>query len=235
MGGYEMLNADYAGASSFWIIGAGRFGRLAAKRLLPKYPEALFLVVDNNRQALDVLGELPVKVIQADGVGFIIDNLTGKDVPSYVVPAVPVHLAFEWLKKKLEPVYGVAKIPVPEQAVRALANSITAETGKLYASYADFVCPDDCPEPPLVCTITGEKRKGFLYQDFSELKIDGYKSLNIRSHQLAPGVGGYKPRELTAVLEEVMRTGIEKDYLLSTACLCHGVMDSFRLQRKALG
>ena len=215
---------------SFWIIGAGRFGRIAAVRLTKKHPRASFLVVDKRAEALCQVDDLPVETRREDGVDFLVQNLKATDAPSCIVPAVPVHLAFEWLKKKLAPVYRVVKVPVPEQVLSSLPNPLpVAETGKLYASYATFVCPDNCPEPEWICTTTGQPRKGLLYQDFQEMSVDGFLTLSIRSLQLAPGVGGYKPETLWAVLEKVVEVGVEKNYLLSTACLCHGVLDSFRL------
>jgi hypothetical protein len=50
----------------------------------------------------------------------------------------------------------------------------------------------------------------------------------VRSHQLAPGVGGYQPEALRRSLDAVSkaRTAI----LYATACLCHGVIHTFRLE-----
>lgn len=217
---------------TFWIFGYGRFGRIAASRLAAKYPRASFTVVDSSAPALEGIRKLPVRAVQADAAGFLAGGLTGKDTPDFIIPAVPVHLAYEWLKKKLEPVCGVVSVSVPDQAALRLPNSFPAGTGRLYSSYATFVCPDDCPEPPDICTITGQDRPGALYRDFLKLEIEGFVSLGIRSRQLAPGVGGYKPEALWRALETVKLTGTEKDYLLSTACLCHGVMDAFRLELK---
>lgn len=225
--GTEKFNG-HGEIKNFWIIGCGKFGRLAAARLLNIHPRASFLVVDNREEALRQIWHLPVKAVRGDGVDFLAANLKKEELV-YLVPALPVHLAFEWVKKKLAPAYEVIKIPVPEEAVRALPNPLPAETGKLYASYATFTCPDNCPEPEDVCTVTGRKRKGLLFKDFQELYAEGFISLAIRSLQLAPGVGGFPSSVLWTVLEKVRRAGTGVNYLLSTACLCHGVMDSFRL------
>lgn len=216
--------------NDFWIIGAGRFGRLAAARLSAGCPQGTFWVVDNDAAALSRLADLPVNTVQEDGVTFLVNHLTEKDKPSYIVPAVPVHLAYEWLKKKLEPAFTVQAVPVPEKAARDLPHSILTETGKLYASYATFTCPGNCPEPQDICTVTGKKREGLLYRDFQELKVEGFVTINIRSLQLAPGVGGFKPEVLWSALEKVGQAGPERFFLLGTACLCHGVMDAFRLE-----
>jgi len=218
---------------SFWIIGAGRFGRIAAARLTKKHPGAAVLVVDRQRGALGQVADLPVQTVQEDGIEFLARNLKVKDGPACLVPAVPVHLALEWLKKKLAPDYEVIKVPVPEAALRLVPNPLPAgETGKLFASYATFVCPDNCPEPEKICTVTGRPRQGLLYRDFREIKVDGFVTVGLRSLQLAPGVGGYPPESLWAALEKVLAAGQEKNFLLGTACFCHGVLDSFRLRRK---
>ena len=52
----------------------------------------------------------------------------------------------------------------------------------------------------------------------------------IRSHQLAPGVGGYKPE---ALQESLLKISQGKGLVLySTACLCHGVVHAFKLPDK---
>ncbi|MHB8984782.1 MAG: Rossmann-fold NAD(P)-binding domain-containing protein [Eubacteriales bacterium] len=214
----------------FWIIGAGRFGQIAAARLSARYPQASFLVVDIRAGALDQLAALPVNTVQEDGVGFLAKQPLDNDFPSYIIPAVPVHLAFEWLKIKLGPALTVSKISLPQELTGAFSNSVMAGTGKLFISYATFLCPDDCPEHPRRCSATGRKRLGRLYRDLEELEIKDFYTLCIRSFQLAPGVGGYKPEALWSTLEKIMAVGPENNYLMSTACLCHGVTDAFRLQ-----
>lgn len=217
------------GKSGFWIIGAGRFGKMAAERLSARYPGASMLVVDKSEDALGRLSGLPVSKIQGDGAAFLEDCLQGDRNPTWIVPAVPVHLAFEWLKKKINHEFEVINIDVPGWVDGVLPNPFRAGKGVLYASYADFTCPDNCSEPGDFCTVTGKKRKGKLYRDFAGLDIDGFVSVGIRSLQLAPGVGGYAPGVLQSVLETVRQTGDGKNFLLSTACLCHGVMNAFKL------
>lgn len=214
----------------FWIIGAGRFGQIAAARLSARYPQASFLVVDNSAQALEQLSALPVKTVQEEGANFLVKYLHEKNFPYYIVPAVPVHLAFEWLKMKLEPTFKVCKVSLPEELAGAFPTSVPTGTGKLFASYASFLCPDNCPEHPRICAVTGQKRPDRLYRYLDGLEIEGFFSLGVRSFQLAPGVGGYRPEALWSTLEKVRITGPDNNYLLSTACLCHGVIDAFRLQ-----
>lgn len=213
----------------FLIIGAGRFGRLAAARLLERNPQSSFLVVDEKEEALREMGGLPVDVVREEGAAFLAENLREGKGPAFILPAVPVHLAFEWVKRKLAPDFFVEKVPVPEKVVQELPNTLPGGEGRVFASYANWVCPDDCPEPREFCTVTGRPRKGALYEDFLNLHVDGFVPLAVRSLQLAPGVGGYPPEVLWSVLKKIREAGKNKNYLLGTACLCHGVLDSFRL------
>jgi hypothetical protein len=214
---------------SFWIIGAGRFGRLAAARLLEKNPRASFLVVDGKEEALREMRGLPVEVAREEGARFLAENLPEGGGPAFIVPAVPVHLAFEWVKRKLAPDFSVQKTPLPEKVLRELPNPIPAGEGKVFASYANWICPDDCPEPQEFCTVTGGPRQGFLFEDFLNLRAEGFTPLAVRSIQLVPGVGGYPPGALWSVLGKIRETGRRRNFLLGTACFCHGVLDSFRL------
>jgi hypothetical protein len=61
-----------------------------------------------------------------------------------------------------------------------------------------------------------------MHDLLGNLVIEPFKSLNIRSQQLGPGIGGYCAEqllELKATVEQA--TG---PILLSTACRCHGVI-----------
>jgi hypothetical protein len=97
------------------------------------------------------------------------------------------------------------------------------KTGDLYTSLASFLCPEDCPEPAQFCTITKQRRAEPLYRTLEDLR-GPFESRVIRSQQLAPGVGGYRPAALLTLLENIKkRTGPRRTILISTSCRCHGV------------
>jgi hypothetical protein len=52
--------------------------------------------------------------------------------------------------------------------------------------------------------------------------FENYASLVVRSRQLAPGVGGYRPEDLFSMYERVQKGA--SPFLISTACRCHGVV-----------
>jgi hypothetical protein len=70
-----------------------------------------------------------------------------------------------------------------------------------------------------------------LFELIQNIKVPGYKTLVIRSHQLAPGVGGYQLSTLWRLLEVVKSS--EKNILVATACRCHGVINALRFDRSA--
>jgi len=216
--------------STYCIIGAGKFGARAAKKLYRKSPEARVIVVDENRQALRRLSHLPVEKVCQEGASYLYTHLKNDPAPDWIIPAVPIHLAFEWVRLKMLDRARIDIVPVPSEIASMLPNPVRGPRGQLYVSYADFVCPDHCMEPLERCTVTGKPRKGLLYKTLEEIVYEDAISVVIRSHQLAPGVGGYGPE---ALKESLGRISQGKGLVLySTACLCHGVVHAFKILGK---
>lgn len=216
--------------STYWIIGAGRFGSMAAERLHRKRPEARLIVVDENLEALRRLSHLLVERVCQEGASYLVGHLDKEASPEWIIPAVPIHLAFEWVRLKTSDRTPIEVVPVPSEIASALPNPVRGPEGQLYVSYADFPCPDHCMEPFEKCTVTGKPRKGLLYKALEEILYEDYISVVIRSHQLAPGVGGYKPE---ALKESLLKISQGKGLVLySTACLCHGVVHAFKIPDK---
>jgi hypothetical protein len=211
---------------SYWIIGAGRFGTRAVEKLNKKYPEAALTVVDHDQEALDRLSYLPVERVCKEGASYVKAHLDTQIIPDWIIPAVPVHLAFEWLRLKLSNHGRIEVLSVPREIERVLPNPVRGTQGQLFVSYADFRCPDNCTEPLDRCTFTGQLRKGLLHRRIEEICYKDYQSIVIRSHQLAPGVGGYQPEALKRSHAEVSKSKTPVFY--TTACLCHGVMHAFK-------
>ena len=84
----------------------------------------------------------------------------------------------------------------------------------------------DCPEPAEICTFTGRPRGGTLFRDLAARTWPGFVMLVLRSRQLAPGLGGYRGRELLG-LEDLARESAGP-LLVATACRCHGVLHGLR-------
>jgi len=207
------------------ILGAGRFGRLAAERLKLRFPNALLSVTDRSAAKVDEItrdvgieGEVQ-ECIRSIGRIEMADDL-------WLIPAVPVHVGFEWVVSQLERVAQVRTISVPEEVDSKVPNPVRGPAGTLYASFATFTCPDYCSEPEEICTFTGKGRLGNLYDIFGRVPASGFDVAVLRSWQLAPGVGGYPARSLRELLAGiVLKPG---RYLVATSCRCHGVMDALQ-------
>jgi hypothetical protein len=215
----------------FWIIGFGRVGRRALERLHGRASTAAVTVVDPCcRRPPEALP--PGATWRAEeGTAFLLRRLTGREAPSpWIVPAVPIHLAYEWLAARLRADGGFVPRPVPDVVDAGLPNAVRGPEGQVYISIADFICPDTCSEPPKRCPVTGAPRVFDLHAHLAGLRHADYRSLVVRSRQLAPGLGGFRGRQLTDALEVVRsRPGA---YLFSTASRCHGVLHAFEFKSR---
>lgn len=205
---------------NIWIIGCGRFGKLALHRLFQKKERCRFLVVDAVQQELSSTAQ-DIHFVHTDGVSFLQSKLTAKNAPDWIVPALPLHLAAEWCLVSLGPALA-SRIPAPENIQGHLPNPISGDSGDLYASLANFRCPDDCPEPADHCTLSGEPRKKNMFDILKDLAIHGFQPLVLRSRQLAPGIGGYSGQQLLQLRDTLLQH--PGRYLVCTACRCHGVV-----------
>lgn len=210
---------------SVWIIGGGRFGALALERLSKIMSGARFSVVDPDGSRLERLAGQERELIPKNGVAFLAEHLNPESAPDWIIPALPVHLAAEWCQARLGP-EKASRIKIPDRCLGLLPNPMRGESGDVYVSHAPFVCPDDCPEPAQVCTATGEPRKRNLYDILLNSRFPGFHSRVIRSRQLGPGVGGYRPRQLFDLLDRL--ENMNGDFLVSTACRCHGVITGIK-------
>ncbi len=204
-----------------WIIGLGQFGSIAFQRLSQCAKERRFVLVDAVEEKLHRHRGLNTALKKSDGVVFLDKQLRKGRKPDWIIPAVPVHLAAEWMLLHL----GTDRLkrkPLPAILETLVPNPMHGSDGNLYVSHADFRCPDDCEEPHDICTITRGKRKQNMYELLGELDIKPFKALTIQSRQLGPGIGGYRPEQLIELRQNVEQS--QGTILVSTACRCHGVI-----------
>lgn len=215
----------------FWVLGAGRFGKKAVQDLTRRYSGCRILVVDQDRTSLEALKHSGVQIVEADAVLWLADNLR-PDRPDWIIPMVPVHVAYEWLKIRVLNSHELIPAAIPSNVFQKAPHPMLAGNDCLFMSHADFTCPDNCPEPRNHCTVTGKPRTA-LFDLLQTLAFESdYQCIVLRSRQLSPGVGGFRPVSLLNVMEKAIAA--EGRILLSTVCRCHGVMHAFSL-RKRLG
>ena len=215
------------------IVGAGHFGRLAAQRLSDRFPRASFLVVDQNREKLDQIEKSLGLPVQVHDIPSFLENTWVGD-STWIVPAVPIHFAFQWVLHELRKTGRVEPLPVPETVDAQIPNPYRALNGSLCASFASFVCPDYCSEPEEICSYTKDRRRGDLFEVLGKIILQGFEVIVIRSWQLAPGVGGYPRSSLDKVVQEIRAQPVKR-CLIVTSCRCHGIIDGLTWERSPTG
>jgi hypothetical protein len=192
-------------------------------RLTRQDADARFLLVDRDPAALIVsLDGVPGRTrVQAEAITFLVQHVGDDGRWDWVIPMVPVHVAFHWLLAG--PLAGSAWQPAaaPETLAGMIPGARRGPQGELYLSRARHLCPDDCAEAE-VCPVTGESRDIPLHQELASLHLAGYAIRVIPSRQLAPGVGGYSPRQLLDLARDM--GALKGNVLIATACRCHGVI-----------
>ena len=214
-----------------WVIGGGRFGEKAVIRLLDDDAGVHITVVDHNADQLAGFHTLPVQCCRQDGVSFLSENLsTVTPLPDWIIPMVPFHLAFSWIERKLLAA-SLRVVPqnISDDLMRRFPNPQRACPGRFFTSLADFLCPDNCPALDDICAVRQEPRPFLLYDKMNDEYLPDVTKIVIKSHQILPGVGGYKPESLFIALD--MARCSPNPIFLATACKCHGVVDLFTLQR----
>jgi hypothetical protein len=211
----------------YWILGAGRFGRLAVERLLARREPPQLVVVDQNPDKLHFLADRPVERVNEDVLNFLRANL--EEGPDWIVPAVPIHVAFAWLSAELAGIGRLETLSAPDAVDAQIPNPWRDGKGGLYSSVATFRCPDNCSEPRDRCTVTGLRRSDDHFALLARIRVPDYVPLVVRSQQLAAGVGGYRPSALRRLLRDA--EAARGSVLVATACRCHGVIHALRFDR----
>jgi hypothetical protein len=161
-----------------------------------------------------------------EAISFLAAHLGPEPPWDWLIPMVPVHVAYGWLLSGPLAGKGWEPAEVPQDLEGLAALAIRGPAGELYLSQAHHLCPDDCDEPQ-ICPVTGEERQP-LFLKLAEASRPGLPILVVASRQLAPGVGGYAPLRLVELAETVAEAS--GPLLIATACRCHGVVHG--LQRK---
>ncbi len=210
---------------------------MALKRLAWKEAAAKFVVVDQEARALkeaQALNPESATWIEAEAVAYLAENLSAPPPWSWVLPMVPVHVAYAWLRRTAAVGPDWQTLPVPSALEAVVPVSFRGQEGQLYLSRARHLCPDDCPEPPEGCPVSGIRWERPLFEELQRMSLPGWRVLVIPSEQLAPGIGGYRPELLQTLAEEVAQADPPAFFLIVTACRCHGVVHALGHGQRAL-
>lgn len=224
---FSNIKEEYLPMNSVWIIGGGKFGLHALKGLSKSPQIKSFVIVDPVKPNFASTMQLGQRVdfVQMDGITFLNENLKLDSCPDWIIPALPVHLAARWCQALLGRKI-IIPIKLPHEIDSALPNPMRGAGGDIYVSHANFLCPLNCEEPDHICTVTRAPRKEDMYSILSRLNFKCLHSIVIQSRQLGAGIGGYSATTLFQLLERI--NAIKGEFMVSTACRCHGVVTGFK-------
>jgi len=206
---------------TIWIIGVGKFGLHAYRKLAEASEDIHFVLVDPLQANLQLAKGPHCDLIKSDGIIYLQQNLHTTNQPDWIIPALPVHLAAEWCQARLGTL-RYCRCEIPSTVDALLPNPMRGQDHNIYTSHANFKCPGNCEEPDDFCSVTCKPRPKSMFTLLEELNIPNFRSKVIRSHQLGPGIGGYRPERLFMLLADIRQSRIP--LLVSTACRCHGVI-----------
>jgi hypothetical protein len=213
---------EWVKSPAYLIIGCGHSGSRAARKIFQENSRARVTLIDKNSRALEALSSWPAERLEGEAIPVLSQLLSSGQIYDIIIPAVPFHVAFEFVLWRLAP-QGMRRAEVP--ASLSLPNATRGKTGDVYTTLARFTCPEDCNEPAR-CTVTGRKRERPLYKVLADLS-GAFDLRVIRSRQLAPGMGGFRTSDLLRLLKDLeRREASDRPFLISTACCCHGVISA---------
>ena len=94
---------------------------LALERTARNLPEAQITVIDTDGRLRKKISPGTV-FIKDDGISWLFQSLERDSDVDLIIPAVPVHVAAQWLKMTGAGDHKVSPAPIPEQVVK---NSLT--------------------------------------------------------------------------------------------------------------
>jgi hypothetical protein len=210
-----------------FIVGFGKVGRDILPKVHRLWPKSQVWIIDRNPEALKRNRTIHGPAVLADGPQFLTRYQEWIRDEDWIIPALPIHLASQWLALNLKKSFKPRFISPDPRLGAGLPYCMVLGTG-LLASYADFVCPDQCPAPLRYCFKTREKRTVPLWKFLKNHESFRGTLRVIESRQMAPGMGGYPFRELRSLLKLAYTVG--PPFFVATACRCHGVIHGLTWQ-----
>jgi saccharopine dehydrogenase-like NADP-dependent oxidoreductase len=85
----------------FWIIGGGKFGLRAANELYKANPSDRITLVEQEKTVCRQIRKLGYQTVCMNGLQYLDRHLISADYPDWIVPAIPLHVAYEWIRAEL--------------------------------------------------------------------------------------------------------------------------------------
>jgi hypothetical protein len=210
--------------SQVFIIGFGKFGQLTLPKVSQRWPKARIWIMDPVPEHLTRGERFSAVRVLDKGEDFLWKHQNQLASEDWIIPAVPFHLAGDWVKRVLSRDRAVRKIKPPRNLGKGLPFTLYLNKD-FYVSLADFECPENCPSPQGFCFKTRDPRPQRLREILDIQSLSRGTLTFIKSEQLAPGLGGFTFGELKRTGELLLRA--DPPLFLATVCPCHGVISGF--------
>ncbi|MHC1564884.1 MAG: hypothetical protein ACXQS6_01000 [Candidatus Syntropharchaeales archaeon] len=242
--GKDELHGRYA-----LVLGGGKFGTIAARFLAACGSKIIIVDLRDDCEAHDLVNSVKdpfdqdvelepgeVVFLACDALDFF-ERFIKIRIPFIVVTAITKHFAGIYAEKILKAKHKISSdITCIADGFDGIAEEIDygvfEEYGIATASYMPFgmVCPEDC-YPGKVCTVTGKPRGRPMYEILEDVMSVLDLAVVLPSYQLGRGVGGVMGEDLIRMRDQFERFD-EGNCGIATACLCHGVINTFRVERR---
>ncbi len=209
------------------IIGGGKYGCHAVELLRQKQRSFVVVDIDPKCQAVKRFGLKNSDLIQLEGEQFVqgtlqkVLELVDVLAPDYVFPTAPVHIAADMAKIKFQLIPWTEAINciIPRLPPTVI---LQAGKGKLVLSYnRDNHCVEMCPMP-MTCPTSKVRKPCTMTRMMQYASPDAFILV---SHSMAPGMGALKGSELSEFFQWAKP---KKEFVVGTACDCHGVFSAFK-------
>jgi hypothetical protein len=239
-----------------FIAGGGRYGSVALKYFM-KQPNWRSIVSDDSETAqvrclaknmidlehlTDILFVEDPTMISGDAAAALSMLFSFDVVPEIVIPCVPFHfaakVAIHYLTSKglnVKPLSRPLERACGKMDLEEVESRLNEDNALLVASRMPFnlQCARNCMQTDQ-CPVTRRKLLKPMYtmvaETLSDEQVDIVRVL--RSHLLAPSVGGFSGRDL----KEAISLCIEKapcSIAIVTSCTCHMAANVFKIDPKA--
>lgn len=204
------------------VAGYGKFGKLAVERLSVCNEVREIIVLDPRLKRNETSDETPVgfpaSFHSVDAVQYL-TKISRANTDYLIAPLTPFHLAASFIASVSD---GLVYDSIRDSFIVDLPNVYRIDNFNVCCSYADFMCPDDCPENE-TCSVTAEIRRP-MYERLATISTPDLPLAVLKSRQILPGLGGFYFGEL---LELINKTLSYDHFILATSCRCHAIMTGF--------
>ncbi len=146
-----------------FVVGFGKFGQMAIPKIQQRWPLAKIWIIDQSPENLAQGRDMAAIKVLEEGGAFLWEFQDRLRSGDWIIPAVPFHLAGDWLRRILGREHPVRRIKPPKMLGAGLPFLLRLKSD-LYVSLADFECPENCPSPRGFCFRTREKRTLRLWE-----------------------------------------------------------------------